>query len=81
MADDPTPIDSVAATSPLAFTGRVLVAFFAAIGFVTSIQYILAQARSPFETLTPIHIGVIVEDLDRAAKAHCAYRSQAAVRI
>jgi catechol 2,3-dioxygenase-like lactoylglutathione lyase family enzyme len=50
--------------------GRAVVLAFALFGVFAFCRDLLGQAQSPFVNVTPIHIGVIVDDIERAARTY-----------
>jgi catechol 2,3-dioxygenase-like lactoylglutathione lyase family enzyme len=48
--------------------GKAIVAAFAIIGVVASVQHVGGQNVSPFAGQTPTHVGVIVHDIEKTSR-------------
>ena len=48
---------------------NALVALFTIIGLVTTVRELTGQRSRPWGDLTPAHLGIIVRDVDRAARS------------
>ena len=48
--------------------GKSLVAIFAMIGIMVSVQHLRGQSTSPLDEAIPVHIGIMVNDIDATTK-------------
>ena len=48
--------------------GKSLVVIFAMIGIMASVQHLRGQSTSPLDEAIPVHIGIMVNDIDATTK-------------
>ena len=48
--------------------GKSLVVIFAMIGIMASVQHLRSQSTSPLDEAIPVHIGIMVNDIDATTK-------------
>lgn len=48
--------------------GKAIVAGFALIGVVSSVQYLRGQSTTPLQNATVVHIGIMVNDIEKTSR-------------